>query len=262
LRFSVDELGVLHSLVLEMEREGKVSRTFRRLEPEHQTEIVDAVLTQVTRSGPRGVTMRGVAEALGIAPATLYTYFEDRETMLEFATRVAARISLWVAADIRDAEAAGSKTLEQSLWEHLAIDLDYETTHRSIVTYYSQAGYRGEVDLGKGVPESIAAGMQARVYRRLQIAEERGELREGLDKETASRLINAMLLVMADARLLANLNDYLQIYPEDGPGLDETLAAAIDIIVHGICRGQRNGVPRAPCRHKGEDTSCAPDLDG
>jgi|GEM_PF-510126 len=237
LRFTPEESGALHALVLEMEAEGKVTRTFRRLEPQQQADLVDVVLREAARSGPRGVTVRAVARELGISAATLYTYFDDREAMLEFASRVAERISLMAAEDTEDFDPAGTTTLEEGLHEHMAIDLDYETTHRSIVTYFSQAGYRGEVQTGKGVPQSIAAGMQARIRRRLELAEERGELRDDIDKEMASRLVNATLLVLADARILGNLNDYLQVYPADGPGTDETVAAAIDIITRGLCRG-------------------------
>ncbi len=226
------EYGELFSVILEAEQEGAVTRTFRRLDPAQHVAIVDAVLQEMIEVGRPGATMRGIAHRLGMAAASLYGYFPDREVMIDFATSVAMRISLLAATD--ESDVGDSATLEQGLRDHLVTDLDYVATHRSIIKYYAQAGYRGELPTSQGVPEPITSGMRSRVQRLLDQAEERGELREDLDPDAVSRVVNTLMLVLADARFVDHLNDYLQIYSDDDSSAEETIDVAIDIIARGI----------------------------
>jgi AcrR family transcriptional regulator len=241
LLLTAEEFGVLHALVLEMEAEGKVTRTFRRLEPERQAAIVDEVLKEAIRFGRHGVTVRTVAAKLGLSAATLYTYFEDRDAMLEFATRLAVRISLMGAAEEFDPTA--SADLAQALRDHLWTDLDYVATHWSIAKYCWQSGYRGETDAGGSVLEPVARVMRSRIRHLLAKASERGELREGLDVDEVCRVVNAMMLVVADARFVDHLNQYLLLYPDDGTGPEDTIAVVIDIITQGLCNRSQGVAP-------------------
>ena len=234
LLLTPSEYGALHILVLEMEAQGKVARTFRRLDPAQQAEVVDVVLEALSRQGPRGVTMRAVAGKLGISAASLYAYFEDREAMVAFATTAAVRISLLAASEKPDPEAWTS--LGEGLRRHLATDLEFVATHWSIVKYVAQAGYRGELSLSQSVVAPVTSGMQSRVRRLLDEAVEHEELRTDVDPNAVSRVVNAMMLVLADARFVDHLNDHLQLFPDDGSGVQETIDAAIDIIARGICR--------------------------
>jgi len=226
------EYGELFSVILEAEQEGAVTRTFRRLDPTQHVAIIDAVLKEMIEVGRQGATMRGIAHRLGMAAASLYGYFPDREAMIDFTTSAAARISLLVAAD--ESDVGDSATLEQGLRDHLVTDLDYVATHWSIIKYYAQAGYRGELPTSQGVLEPIASGMQSRVQRLLDQAEERGELRADLDPDAVSRVVNTLMLVLADARFVDHLNDYLRLYPDDDSRAKETIDVAIDIIARGI----------------------------
>ena len=226
------EYGELFSVILEAEHEGAVTRTFRRLDPRQHVAIVDAVLQEMIEVGRPGATMRGIAHRLGMAAASLYGYFPDREAMIDFATSAATRISLLAATDQSDL--GDSASLEQGLRDHLATDLGYVDTHRSIIKYYAQAGYRGELPTSQDVFGPIASGMRSRVQRVLARAEERGELREDLDPDAVSRVVSTLMLVLADARFVDHLNDYLQLYPDDESSAKETIDAAIDIIARGI----------------------------
>jgi len=229
-----EEYGVLHTLALEMEAEGKITRTFRRLEPSRQATIVDEVLKEAIRTGDRGVAVRRIADRLGISAATLYTYFADREAMLEFATRLAVRISLMAPAE--EFDPSTSADLAANLRAHLATDLDYVTDHWSIAKYCWQAGYRGETEASRSVLEPVAQVMRSRIGRLLATAADRGELRTDLDVDAIARVVNAIMLVVADARFVDHLNEYLQLYPADGTGPDVTIAVAVDIITRGVCK--------------------------
>lgn len=232
LRLSPKEYGELFSAILEAEQDGAVTRTFRRLDPAQHVAIIDAVLKELVEAGRAAATMRGIAGRLGMAAASLYGYFPDREAMIGFATNAAMRISLLAATD--ESDLADSATLEEGLRDHLATDLEYVATHGSIIKYYAQAGYRGELSTSWGVLESMTGGMRSRVQRLLDQAAERGELREDLDPDAVSRVVSTLMLVLADSRFVDHLNDYLQIYSGDDSSAKETIDVAIAIIARGI----------------------------
>jgi AcrR family transcriptional regulator len=48
-----------------------------------QTAVLDAALATIDRLGLRGLTMRALADELGVAPMTLYTYFRSKSDLLD-----------------------------------------------------------------------------------------------------------------------------------------------------------------------------------
>ncbi|HEX2908015.1 MAG TPA: hypothetical protein VHO69_14190, partial [Phototrophicaceae bacterium] len=45
----------IHGYILELEKEGRVTRTFRRLDAERQQAILDAVLDEAIAKGPTAI---------------------------------------------------------------------------------------------------------------------------------------------------------------------------------------------------------------
>jgi AcrR family transcriptional regulator len=50
--------------------------------PEMVTRLLDAAVTEVAASGYEGLTVRNVARAAGVSPASAYTYFASKEHLL------------------------------------------------------------------------------------------------------------------------------------------------------------------------------------
>lgn len=44
--------------ILQLEQEGKVTRTFRRLDPERQQAVVHAILEEATEKGPTAINIK------------------------------------------------------------------------------------------------------------------------------------------------------------------------------------------------------------
>jgi AcrR family transcriptional regulator len=235
LRLAPQEYGVLVSLILEAEKDGTVTRTFRRLDPEQHVAIIDAVLQETIEAGRSGATMRGISSRLGISAASLYSYFPDREAMIRFATGAASRVIVSTVWD--DWAHPESRSLAQGLASYVADDVDFSEEHWSMIELLAQSGYGGE-EYGTGdALRGVAAGMRSHLLGLLAEASERGELREGLDRDAAGAVIYALLTVLADARFYEHLNSYLQLFTSDGPAADDIVAAAVDMIVNGVCRG-------------------------
>ncbi|MDF1566017.1 MAG: TetR/AcrR family transcriptional regulator [Deltaproteobacteria bacterium] len=65
----------------------------RRKKPDPEKvreEILAAARAQVSEGGPEGLSLRGVARAVGYSPAGLYEYFDSRDAILEALARRAS----------------------------------------------------------------------------------------------------------------------------------------------------------------------------
>jgi AcrR family transcriptional regulator len=235
LELAPEEYAQLVPLILEAEKEGVVTRTFRRLDPEQQVAIIDAVLTELVEMGNSGATMRRIADRLGLSVASLYGYFPDRDAMLEFAARAASRVIVFTAWD--DWKAPASTSLPEDLVRYLSDDVDFSQRHWSMVALLAQSAYRGEGRVIAGAAESVAAGMRSHLQALLDHARDRGELREALDAEATGVVVYALLTVLADARFYGHLNEYLHLFTDDdGLSPERVQAAALSMITRGICR--------------------------
>lgn len=81
----------IHTHILQLEDEGLVTRTFRRLDPERQEAILMAILDEAVERGPTSLNIKHVAQRAGVSVGSLYTYFPNREGMLAFAVELCVR---------------------------------------------------------------------------------------------------------------------------------------------------------------------------
>ena len=75
----------------DLERKGVVTRTFRRLDPERQEEVVNAILEEAAEKGPASLNIKQVAERAKASIGSLYQYFGSREGLLRFAIHLVVR---------------------------------------------------------------------------------------------------------------------------------------------------------------------------
>ena len=81
----------IHTHILQFEQEGLVTRTFRRLDPDRQQAILSAILDEAVEKGPTSINIKQVAERADVAVGSLYTYFGNREGLLNFAVELCVR---------------------------------------------------------------------------------------------------------------------------------------------------------------------------
>ena len=75
----------------QFERDGGVTRTFRRLDPDRQEAVVQAILEEAGTKGPNSLNIKEVANKAGISVGSLYQYFGNREGLLNFAIALCVR---------------------------------------------------------------------------------------------------------------------------------------------------------------------------
>src|SRR5580698_10706960 len=111
--------------------EGLAAKRVRRTKAEQRAEsleqILDAAEYLFSRSGLNGVTLRDVAERVGVHTTLLHYYFDDKRSLFEavFARRAGVTSGRRMEAlDRYEAQAGDHPTLEGALHAFLDTDLD------------------------------------------------------------------------------------------------------------------------------------------
>ena len=217
--------------ILQLEQEGKVTRTFRRLDPERQQAVVNAILEEATEKGPASLNIKEIARRAGVSVGSLYQYFPNREGLLDFAIELCVRFTSDMFQEYRPMLA--SMPLKEALNAYLMGGLEWGQTEMGLVRFFGRAAYQGDPDLAERVVRPIATVMRETLQEILTQAKARGEIRSEVDVETATRIVYALIIAVGDCQLLPYLNNYFQI-SGDGVPPEQMMAALVEFILYGI----------------------------
>jgi AcrR family transcriptional regulator len=226
----------IHTHILQFEQEGLVTRTFRRLDPERQQAILNAILDEAIEKGPTSLNIKQVAERAGVAVGSLYTYFGSREGLLDFAIELCVRYMTDAFNSYRPYLLALS--LRQALATYLTGGVEWSRTQTGLVQFFVRAAYHhGDPELAERVVRPIATTLREMVHEILTQAAERGEIRADVDLEATTRVVHALTIAIGDSQILPYLNTYFQAVDEDVPP-GRVLDALLTLILQGIGTGQ------------------------
>lgn len=220
-----------HPYILRLESDGLVTRTFRRLDPERQQAVLQAILDEAGEHGPADLSIKRVAARAGAAVGSLYQYFPDRDGMLNFAVEMSVRSTL--AAFDEYAPLLAAMPLREALSAYLLGGLEWSRLQTGLVRLFARAAYHGDPALAEKLVRPIATKLRQMVHGILAAAAERGEIRPEINLEAAARTVNALLIVTGDAILLPYLNTYFQAV-DTGSSPEQAITAAVEMIVRGI----------------------------
>jgi len=223
----------IHAYILKFEQEGVVTRTFRRLDPERQQAIVEAILDEAVERGPTSVNIKKVAERAGVAVGSLYQYFNNREGLLTFATRLSTCLMTdafqMIEPYLRD------MPLRDALRAYLMGGMEWGDTMTGLVQFVARAAYTGDPTLAQTVVQPIADAMLEIIKNLLTLAQGRGELRPDLDLDATARTVNALIIAVGDSQLLPYLNNYFCVTDESMP-LERVIDSVVDLVMGGVAK--------------------------
>lgn len=230
---SLDEYTDISRLILDLEREGRVTRTFRRLDPERQFAVIRAIFDEAVENGPEAINIKRVAERAGVAVGSLYQYFGSRAGLLDFTIELTTRA---VKASFEQyIPYLAELPLRQALEAYGAGGMEWGSGAGGLVRFFARAAYGGDPILAARVVQPIAETLLGMVREMLKAAQARGELRGDLDLEAAARVLHALTLALYDPLLLPFLNTYFQIAAPDHPA-SQTVQTAIEIYLRGVLK--------------------------
>jgi AcrR family transcriptional regulator len=221
----------IHTHILQLEQEGLVTRTFRRLDPERQQAVLQAILDEAIARGPTALNIKQVAEKAGVSVGSLYAYFVNREGLLTFAIELCMRFMndtfqsygpLLAALPLRDALAA-----------YLSGGVEWSRTQAGLIQFFARAAYQGDEELAQRVVRPIADTLREMVQAMLSQAAERGEIRAGVDLQATVRIVHALMIAVGDSQLLPYLNTYFQV-TDELVSPERALEALLTLVLRGI----------------------------
>ena len=221
----------LQAHILELEKQGLVTRTFRRLDPARQQAVIQAILDEAAEKSPTALNIKQVAERAGVAIGSLYQYFGNRDNLLAFAVELCVHQMTDLFAMSRP------YLLEMPLYEaltaYLTYGIEWSQTQQGFIQFFGRAAYQGDPGLAEKVVEPVAIAMRETMEDMLKAALQRGEIDPDLDLEATSRVVNGLTIVVGDSQLLPYLNHYFQITDETIP-IGRIVASMVDLVMNGI----------------------------
>ena len=217
--------------ILQLEEAGKVTRTFRRLDPERQQAVINAILEEATERGPASLNIKEIARRAGVSVGSLYQYFPNREGLLDFAIELCVRFTIGMFQEYRPMLAA--MPLKDALNAYLMGGLEWGQTEMGLVRFFGRAAYQGDPDMTERVVRPIATVMRETVQEILEQAKARGEISPSVDIEQATRIVNAAILAVSDSQLLPYLNNYFQV-TDEAVSSEQIMPALVDFVMRGL----------------------------
>jgi len=225
------EWGGLSARILAAEQAGLVSRTFRRLDPERQLAVINAILAEAGEHGPANLNMTRVAARAGVAVGSLYQYFPKRQGMLGFAIQLSTASLLDLLESGREAMLA--LPLHEALYWYLNGGMAWGQTQRGMLQFFGRAAYQGDPQFAETVVQPVAERLQGFVVDLLQAAAARGEIDPAADLPAAARAVNALLIALGDSQLFPYLNHYFRVSAPEMPA-ERVFQAGFDLILRGL----------------------------
>ncbi len=228
---TLSEYTDISQLILDLEQQGKVTRTFRRLDRDRQQAVIEAIFDDAVENGPQALNITRVAARAGVAVGSLYQYFGSRKGLLDFTIELVVRVMRDSFEQYRPYLAA--MPLREAIEAYGAGGLEWSSEVAGFIRFFARAAYGGDAALSERVVQPIAETMLAMVTDILQAAQARGELRDGVDLPATARALHALIIALYDPQLLPFLNVYFQVSGED-VAPERTIRAALDMILRGI----------------------------
>ena len=224
-----------HPYILELEAEGRVTRTFRRLDPERQQAVFLAILDEASEHGPASMNIKRVAQRADVAVGSLYQYFNDRDGMLDFAVELCVRYTTDLFNQFRPVLAA--MPIRQALTAYLTGGVEWGKAQAGLLQFFARAAYQGDPELADRLVLPVANVLREMVHDILIQAAERGEIRPDVDIETATRILHVLTIAVGDSQLLPYLNNYFQVI-DPSISQERTLETFLDFVLNGIGEGR------------------------
>jgi AcrR family transcriptional regulator len=214
-----------------LEEDGRVTRTFWRLEPARQQAVINAILEEAAEKGPGLLNIKEIARRADVAVGSLYQYFPNRDGLVDFAVDLCARYM----TDMFDMSRPYLKEmpLMEALKAYLTVGLEWSQTETGLVRFFGRAAYQGDPDMAERLVRPVAEAMRRIVYEMLEEAIRRGEIRPDVDLETASRLVNGLMIVVGDSQCFPTLNTYFQI-TDDKVSQEHILEALVSFVLKAL----------------------------
>lgn len=195
--------------------------------------MIEAILEEAAEAGPRGVQVKRVAARAEVSVGSLYQYFPRREGMLDAAVQMTT--GFLVGSLEGFVPVMAQLPLRDGLAAYLSGGVEWSAANSGLLGLFLRAAYAGIPGPAHSLVRPVGTAMGHLLRALLDGARARGELREEIDVDTATRLVQALTSAVGDAELVPYLNDYYQLFDAEHPP-EQVRQATVDFILQAIGR--------------------------
>ncbi|MCA1959816.1 MAG: TetR/AcrR family transcriptional regulator [Desulfomonile sp.] len=205
---------------------------FRNLNPEKQEKVFQAAVDEFASKGYRSASMNSLVRAAGISKGSLFQYFHAKEDLFAAVVDMAAARVKRYLKRVRD-ETAELTFFERLEWLMRA-GFAFIDNHPLLAKIYFHLLQSGEAPFGSERIAELRRQGEGFLADLVRSAQRRGELRESLDTERISFLLNSLLETLLRAYYTEFLAPGLGLYRGDADSLDRWVRTTLDLIRNGL----------------------------
>ncbi|MEW6016372.1 MAG: TetR/AcrR family transcriptional regulator [Candidatus Zixiibacteriota bacterium] len=179
------------NLIVELERRGIVTATFRKLSPAKKAAVYGAAQSELAQAVFDNVSLDRIADAAGISKGSLIQYFRHKEGLFHFVAEVYLSEYCSFLEDYFRSESAvrATERIRQFILGHL----EYWEKGKGPFRYYFRLAYENDSRLTKGVLSRIRE-LRMQYWKGLvERGIETGQMRKDLGVSSVALALEALL---------------------------------------------------------------------
>ncbi|MCG8471595.1 MAG: TetR/AcrR family transcriptional regulator [Desulfobacterales bacterium] len=206
--------------------------TFFKLSEEKKRRIVTTATQEFSENGFKGASINAMVSKLGIAKGSIFQYFGDKKGLFLFVFGQSVERVKAYLKEVRDT--TDDAPIEKRLEETLRMGVAFTKKHPVIFKLYVRALAEKEIPFREEMLTSIRTYSLEYLRSLLVAARVKGELREDVNIDAASFVIDSAMDRFLQACALPHMDGGLGIY-----GADEE---ALNRHIKGLCQSLLSGV--------------------
>jgi len=207
-------------------------KTFQNLSKPKQKRITRAAVEEFSEKGFTGASINAIVKNLGIAKGSIFQYFGDKQGLFLFVFNQAMEMVKDYLRTVRDQ--TEDEELFSRLEKTLLAGVHFLREHPLLYTLYLKVLFESQIPFRNKILASLRSYSHEYLYSLLETAKDRGELRENIDLDKTSFVLDAIMDRFLQAQAIQHLDAGLGLYKTDEENARDWIAGIVDIMRIGI----------------------------
>lgn len=207
-------------------------KTFQNLSKPKQKRITRAAVEEFSEKGFTGASINAIVKNLGIAKGSIFQYFGDKQGLFLFVFNQAMEMVKDYLRTVRDQ--TEDEELFSRLEKTLLAGVHFLREHPRLYTLYLKVLFESQIPFRNKILASLRSYSHEYLYSLLETAKDRGELRENIDLDKTSFVLDAIMDRFLQAQAIQHLDAGLGLYKTDEENARDWIAGIVDIMRIGI----------------------------
>ncbi len=207
-------------------------KTFQNLSEPKQKRITQAAVEEFSEKGFTGASINAIVKNLGIAKGSIFQYFGDKQGLFLFVFNQAMEMVKDYLRTVRDQ--TEDEELFSRLEKTLLAGVHFLREHPRLYTLYLKVLFESQIPFRNKILASLRSYSHEYLYSLLETAKDRGELRENIDLDKTSFVLDAIMDRFLQAQAIQYLDAGLGLYKTDEENARDWIAGIVDIMRIGI----------------------------